>query len=363
MTDSTLAEASTVFTDSIIIDACAIVAHEWHERMELSGATALQIAITWPHDDTAQALRRIQKQLGVIRADERFVHVKSVQDIERCKAEGLVGHILSTQATDLLGRDASLVEVFYGAGLRVMQLVYNERNLSADGCMETTNAGLSFFGREVVAAMNESGMVLDLNDTSINSSLEALELSSKPCIFSRVNPRATALEQQHNLTDEQIRALGRNGGVVGLIPYGPLCATTPGEHPSVADYIRHIEHVVDLVGIDHVGIGTDSEASPGGVSPELSFQMGHIGRLGRGAKGNMGEISEATGMRKARTKPMSYFEMVTALQNGNWGATGFENLSKMPALVDALVAKGWADAHIAQLLGGNFMRVYGQNWK
>lgn len=353
---------NTVFADSIIIDACAITAHEWHERMELSGATALQIAITWPHDDTAQALGRIQKQLGVIRADDRFTHVQSVQDIERCKAEGRVGQILSTQASDLIGRDASLVEVFYAAGLRVMQLVYNERNLSADGCMETTNAGLSFFGREVIAAMNASGMVLDLNDTSINSSLEALELSTKPCIFSRVNPRATALEQQHNLTDEQIQALAKNGGVVGLIPYGPLCATTPGEHPSVTDYIRHIEHVVDLVGIDHVAIGTDSEAAPGGVSPELALQMGHIGRLGRGAKGNMGDISEATGMRKARTKPLSYFEMANALQNGNWGATGFENVAKMSNLVDTLIGKGWTDAHIAQLLGGNLMRVYGQNW-
>lgn len=318
--------------------------------------------VTWPRDDAPTALSRIQKQISLIRAEERFELVKNVDDIRNCKAENRVGIILGAQSTDLLGRDTSLVEVFHAAGLRVMQLIYNERNMAADGSLEKSNAGLSFFGRELIHALNENGMVIDLADTGINSSLEAIELSTKPCIYSRANPRSTALEQQRNVTDEQIKACAAKGGVIAQVPYGPLCATTPGEWPTVHDYIRHIDYVVDLVGIDHVAIGTDSEATPGAISPELSMLMGEVGRMNRGARNSIGEISAGMGLSKPRTKPVTYLEMVNALQHGNWGAKGFESVEKFPSLIDALIESGWTDADLQKLLGGNLLRVYEANW-
>lgn len=352
----------TVFDDAIVIDGCSVTAAGWHERIERSGVTALQTAVTWPRDDATQALNRIRRQRDIIDGEERLELVRTVEDIRRCKTEGRVGVILGSQSTDMIGRDTSLVEVFRDAGLRVMQLVYNERNMSADGSLEASNAGLSFFGRELIQAMNHSGMVIDLVDTGIRSSLDAIDVSDKPCLFSRLNPRATALEQQRNLTDEQIVACAAKGGVIGLIPYSPLCATTPGVRPSVDDYLRHIDYVVDLVGIDHVAIGTDSEATPGSVSPELAMQMGYVGRMARGAKNSIGEISAAMGISKPRTKPLTYFEMAQALQGGNWGATGFENVEKFPDFADVLVKAGWSAEDMRKLLGENLLRVYEANW-
>ncbi|WP_161987378.1 dipeptidase [Prescottella subtropica] len=362
MSDHTPEATNAAFDDAVVIDGCSVSATAWHERIEHSGATALQTVVTWPRDDLNQALNRIQSHRRIIRDEKRFDLVRTVDDIHRCKDEGRVGQILGAQSTDMLGRDASLVEVLHDAGLRVMQLAYNERNTVADGSLEASNAGLSHFGRELVHAMNETGMLIDLVDTGIASSLETIELSAKPCVFSRLNPRATALEQQRNLTDEQITACAAKGGVIGLIPYSPLCATTPGQRPSIDDYIRHIDYVVDLVGIDHVAIGTDSEATPGSVSPDLAMLMGRIGRMALGSDNSIGEIAAGMGLRKPRTTPMTYFEMAEALQHGNWGATGFENVAKLPNLATTLTDAGWSDDDLRKLLGGNLLRVYAANW-
>lgn len=362
MTKDISPSTGDVFDESIVIDGCSVSATAWHDRIERSGATALQTVVTWPRDDLTQALNRIQIHRRIIRDEKRFELVQHVDDIRRCKEEGRVGLVLGAQSTDMLGRDASLVEVLYDAGLRVMQLVYNERNMVADGSLEKSNAGLSHFGRELVQAMNEAGMLIDLVDTGIESSLETIELSDKPCVFSRLNPRATTLEQQRNLTDEQIKACAAKGGVIGLIPYSPLCATTPGVRPTIDDYIRHIDYVVDLVGIDHVAIGTDSEATPGSVSPDLALLMGRIGRMARGSEHSIGAISAAMGLSKPRTTPPTYFEMAEALQHGNWGALGFENVEKLPDLAAALTAAGWSAEHLGKLLGGNLLRVYAANW-
>lgn len=361
MTNSTETK-SKLYEESIIIDSCSVSATGWHDRIGASGITALQSSVTWPRDNVEQAILHIQENLAMINAEPRFELVRTVEDIRRCKTEGRVGFILSAQNTDMLGRNASLVEVFHSMGLRAMQFNYNEQNLAADGCLETSNSGLSFFGRELVQTMNEVGVTIDLANTGIKSSLEAIELSSKPCIFAHGNPRATALEQQRNLTDDQIKACASKGGVIGLVVHAPLCATTPGEWPTITDYIRHIEYVAELVGIDHVAIGSDSEATPGGVAPELALQMGEVGRVGRGADNSIGTVSQAMGMSKPRTKPMTYFEMAQALQQDSWGATGVETIEKLPNLADTLIQSGWSDEDTQKLLGGNLLRVYEASW-
>ncbi|WP_162602434.1 dipeptidase [Nocardioides daejeonensis] len=351
-----------VMNEVLVIDGCSVSAIGWHERIEQSGVHALQTAVTWPRDDAGQALRRIRAHHALIEEEPRFELVRTVTDLERYKADGKVGIILGAQNTDMLGRDTALVEVFRDAGIRMMQLNYNERNAASDGCLESTDAGLSFFGRELIVAMNEAGVLVDLADAGIRSSLDAIEVSAKPCVFSHVNPRATALEQQRNVTDEQIRAVAAKGGLIGVVPHSPLSAVTMGEWPTLDDFIRHIDYVVDLVGIDHISFGSDSEATPGGVSIELSFQMGEVGRTGRGADRSIGSISAAMGMSRKRTKPLTYFEMAQALQHGNWGPTDLESVGKLPNLVRRLQELGWSDADLGKLLGGNLVRVYAEVW-
>lgn len=354
--------ALEAFDDAIVIDACAISVTGWHERIERSGATALLSSPTWPRDDAAQAMRRIQAQHEMIRGEDRFRLVRSTEDIRSCKTDGKVGVILGAINTDMLGREVGLVEMFRDLGVLMFQFNYNERNYAADGCLENSNGGLSFFGRELVAAMNEHGVVIDLADSGIRSSLEALELSDKPCIFSHVNPRGRAIEQQRNLTDEQIKACAATGGVIAMPLHAPLCATVEGQWPTIEDYIGHIEYVVELAGIDHVALGSDSEAVPGTTSPELSMQMGEVGRMNIGAPNSIGSVSRAMGMSTARTKPLTYLEMANALQRGSWGVTGLETLEKLPDLGQALTDRGWSTEDLQKFLGGNLMRVFGQVW-
>lgn len=95
-----------------------------------------------------------------------------------------------------------------------------------------------------------------------------------------------------------------------------------------------------------MAIGTDSEATPGCVSPELAYLQGDVGRMNLGARHSIREISDGMGMRKSGTKPLTYVDMVAALANSNWGARGFESVGEMPSLADALVESGWSDENL-----------------
>ncbi len=369
MTDTAVEEFTAVdlsdvpvLREAVSIDMCAISAGAWSERLASSGVTALFTNVTWPRDTLAEAMLRIYQYKRAIAAEDRFRVISTVDDIRRCKTDGKVGQILGAHNVDWIGYNVELVGLARDAGLRFVQLNYNERNLASDGCLEDTNVGLSNLGREIVAAMNENGLLLDLADAGIQSSLDAIEVSTKPLVFSHNNPRAVAIEQQRNVSDEQIQAVAAKGGVVALVPHTPLAATTPDVYPTVVDVIRHIEYVVDLVGIDHVAIGSDSEAAPGRVSAELSFQMGHVGRHNRNKPNTIGSVSRSLGIAKERTSPMSYFEMVQALQHGAWGVTGMEHIGKLPTLVAELQRRGWSDEHLTKLLGENMLRVFEANW-
>jgi len=161
-----------------------------------------------------------------------------------------------------------MVEVFCRLGLRVAMLSYNDRNFAADGCITGTDAVLSREGRELVKEMNRCGIVIDCSHTGERSSLDAIELSEKPCIFSHSNPKARS-NLPRNITDEQIKRVAAGGGVAGLTPFAPMNWDGGDVPPTLDDFLDNIECVVDLAGIDHVAIGTDKEATPGAYPQEL----------------------------------------------------------------------------------------------
>lgn len=333
---STNAEAArAIHAEAIVIDGCAFFSEGWHERLAIAGVTALQMTVPWPGDDLRQAVRRYQHYYRLVNADSRLGLVLSTEDIRNFKREGRVGFILGSQDGDIVETDAGLVEVYHRLGVRVIQLSYNERNLLADGCLEPTNAGLSRLGKDVIREMNRVGIQVDLTHVGERSSLEAMELSTKPCIFSHSNPKARA-DNPRNITDEQIKRCAAGGGVIGLTPWPPICWTGGQEPPSLDDLIGHIEYVVDLVGIDHVAIGTDSEATPGAYPPELTAS--HAATFGPVT----GRFQEAhPGVRKT---------------------VGFESMEGFPNLTAALLERGWQAADIKKLLGENLLRVYRESW-
>jgi membrane dipeptidase len=177
----------------------------------------------------------------------------TLEEIDRGRAEGKLVLGINSQETSILGRDLSRVQGLYDLGVRHMLLAYNVRNLVADGCAESADAGLSNWGRVVVREMNRVGIILDGTHTGRRSTLEAIELWDGPMIFSHVG--AYAVEAHiRNVHDDQIRACAETGGVIGIVGIGSFLGDAEARSETM---FRHIDHVAQLVGPEHVGIGTD----------------------------------------------------------------------------------------------------------
>lgn len=327
-------DVPAVYRDAVVIDGCSFFATSWSDRQVISGVTALQMTVPMTWSGAREGLDYIYRLRDLTEREPRFEIVLSVEDIRRVKAEGKVGFIIGAQNAQHFEYDARLVEVFYHAGMRVTQLAYNERNLLGDGCLEPSNIGLSKFGRKIVAEMNRVGMVIDLSHVGERTSLEAIEASEKPCIISHANPKSR-VDNPRNVSDELMKACAASGGVVGMTSYAPL-VWMGGGPPSLEDFIGHIEYAVDLIGIDAVSLGSDSEVTPG------SYPQIVINRLAR-------DYPEASAPLKAA-------------HPGVRKTVGIESMEKFPALAAALLDRGWSDDDIRKLLGENLLRVYGQNW-
>ena len=328
-------EARKIHDEAIIIDGCSFFSKGWHERLQKAGTTALQMTVPWPWDDARQGLRRYEEYLQLTRNDPKLEIITSVDVIRAAKAEGKVGFILGAQNASILENDPGLAEIFQRIGVRVIQLSYSQRNLLADGCFESSNAGLSLLGEVMIKELNRVGIQIDLSHVGERSSLEAMEISSRPCIFSHSNPAART-SHVRNITDEQIRKCAESGGVVGLSPHAPINWTGGEIAPSLDDFVGHLEYVVDLVGIDHVSFGTDSEATPGAYPPEVRTSL------------------------RAAYPPSVY--AFSEAHPGVTDSTGFETMEDLPNVTAALLDRGWTETDLRKFLGENLMRVYGENW-
>ncbi len=166
---------------------------------------------------------------------------------------GRVALIAHSHGVQWLGRDLSLVPEFRALGLRITKLCSGWRSLCADGCFEATDLGLTSWGRDVVRALNHHRLVIDLAYTGRKSSLDAMRVSQHPVVFSHVNAAAVHAHPL-NLTDEQIQACAKTGGVIGVSAFPTLLADAGA---TIDDFVRHVEYITRLVGIDHVALGLD----------------------------------------------------------------------------------------------------------
>jgi len=163
--------------------------------------------------------------------------------------------LLSIEGAEALAGRMDMVDIYYDLGVRAMTLTWNHRNSVADGVAEArTGGGLTRFGRQVVGRMNELGMVVDVSHISPAGFWDVLELSQYPVIASHSNCHRIC-PVSRNLSDEQILALSRKDGVIGINFYPPfLC----GESASVEDIFRHIDHIASLTGTtSNIGLGSD----------------------------------------------------------------------------------------------------------
>lgn len=288
-------------------------------------ANVTLVAHSKTFDDACEEMFAYFNMFQVI--PDKVIHVKTVDDIERAAREKKFGVIFGFQSPTPIGKDFWRWTILYQLGLRVCSLSYMEPNLMADGCMEPHNRGLTYYGVQAVTEMNRLGILIDLSHVGERSSLEAIERSTKPCVFSHSNAKGVT-PSNRNITDEMITAVAAKGGVVGLSPHGFMSHKKVGVQPTIDDYLDHYEYVVKLVGIDHVGFGSDVFEKPK-LSWETSTKLFY----------NSPWIRETVVNRD------------------------YNKVQHVKNLTRGLVARGFNDAEIKKILGENFLRVFKQVWR
>ncbi len=305
------------------------------------GVTAYAVTAWTPNSGLDSALERLMYWHLAARENPNIVIAITADDVRRAKREGKAALILAAQDGDWIGDKLHRVEAFQRLGLRMMLLAYNRTNQLCDGCLDRTSGGLTRLGQLVVDECNRVGILLDCSHIGKKSTLEIIDRSRHPCMFSHSNPGAV-VPNPRNIDDEQIKACAARGGVIGLVSWGPLVMRPDRlRRPTVDDYIDLIDHVAELLGsTDNIGISTD-------------MSLGTYPDHGRDPWGEpvLPGVSE------------SYNQHVTAdIRSPERNVSGFSDYAEVTNLIDRLGRRGYRDVDIRNLLGGNFLRVVDLVW-
>lgn len=260
-----------------------------------------------------------------------LMRIEKPADLTQAKEQGKFGIIFGLQSSSQF-QTVDDLDLCYAFGLRVSQLSYNFRSLVADGAFEPYDGGVSEYGGRVIDRMNRVGVAVDLGHASDKTKLDALTISRKPVILSHGNCRALNPDALRATADDAIRKLAAKGGVMGI---SDIAFTVKGTEPvSIDDVVDHYDHVRDLVGIEHVGVGSDAGIESNDLgSPSVLAQV----------------LAEAD----RRYNVHGNREIVKGLEGPN----------RMYELAAALVRRGYTDEHIRLVLGGNWARVLNEIWK
>ena len=328
-------EWSPIYKEALVIDGLVASPPSGTFAQELirSGINTCNWTACSDGDDTQQAINKIIPFYWLIEQYPQIVLlVERVSDIEKAKAEGKLGIVLGIQGATPLGRNVHLIRIFRRLGIRIIQITYNESNAFASGCMEPSNRGLTSLGVQAVQEMNRMGVLIDLSHVGERSSLEAIEISTDPVIFSHSNAR-TIQENPRNLTDEQITSCAAKGGIIGLSTFSAFVGSTKGgRQPSLDEYFKHLNYLLDLVGPDHIGIGTDIFNDP----TDGVWWRGVTGRL-------WPDLSQG----------MTY---------ETHNIEGFMHHCDFPDVVNVMIDRGYEEGVLRKIIGSNWKRVFSQVW-
>ncbi|MGQ9532044.1 MAG: dipeptidase [Desulfotomaculales bacterium] len=232
-------------------------------RMRRGGIRVQFFALFVPPTQRARATVHVLELLDLffreLEANPELVLVRSYRDVEAALAADRPAAVLAIEGGEALGGSLAVLRAYYRLGVRSLTLTWNHRNELADGVNEgRTGGGLTAFGVSVVREMNRLGMVVDLAHIAERGFWDVLEVSSAPVIVSHANCRRLC-PHPRNLSDEQIRGLARNGGVLGLsfVPH----FVTSRVPATLEDLLDHVDHVAGLVGVDHLGLGSDFDGT------------------------------------------------------------------------------------------------------
>lgn len=278
-----------------------------------------------------QTMERVERVLDRVARNPRLALATTATEIREAKRAGRIALVMVTQSAEMCDKEPKRVALLWRLGFRVLGLAYTFANLYGDGCGEPRDAGLTFLGRELIAAVNELPMMLDLSHAGHRTALEAAELARAPCI---THANAFAVESNdRNHKDEVLRVVAAKGGVCGLCG---LPRSVRANAPTLADMMQHLEHLLAVMGDAHVGLGLDyvEGFKRAGVVLPVS--------------------------RRNRTLRPDIFGSVDDFLNQDYPA-GLETIDRLPNLTLAMAARGWSQARMSAVLGENWLTALGRH--
>lgn len=337
------ADALRLHDESVVFDGCCIMPLEdrrYVDRLIAGGVTATCYTVAMPAlggDDLSRTATKIARLLSLIEnAPERLMLVTHSSHIAQAKATGRLGIVLYLQDGRPIGEDLANARALHRLGVRVIQPVYTDANLFGSGCGELTDAGLTFYGKEMVEELDRLRIMLDVSHIGDRTTDDIIRLSKAPVVATHANARALC-DSARNKTDETVKALAASGGLIGVaLPSGVVSKKLPTTIDRVLD---HLDYLIRLVGSDHVAIGLDSiEASLEEPSrrPALSKRWHRLRPDIFGAESPDG----------------GYFPL----------PEGIGSVSQVRRLTVGMAKRGHSDATIRKVLGENWIRVTGEVW-
>ncbi len=301
------------------------------QRFRDSGINVFHIAVGMGGPEAYLAtLRFIASWNGFLaNHDQHLLRVDSPADLERVKTSGKIGVLLGVQNSEHF-RNPADVDYFHSLGQRVSQLTYNTRNLIGNGSTERRDEGLSDFGVTIVERMNKVGMAVDVSHCGDRTTLDAFEVSQKPVLITHSNCRALVPGHPRCKTDEAIKKMAATGGVMGIT--GVRMFVKADEPTTIEHVLDHFDHVKRLVGVEHLGVGSDIDLDGYDDLPPEENK-----RLRASYKGSYGFRDKID-------------------------IEGLDHPKRMFDLTEGLIRRRYSDQEIELILGGNFKRALSQIW-
>lgn len=322
--------SATLHDDAIVFDG--LIVSNWSEEifqdMRRGGLTGANCTCcVWENfRDTMINIGRWNEWLRTY--GEYIVKARTVADIRQAKRDGRTAIVLGFQNTSAFEDRLEFVEIFKDAGVGIVQMTYNTQNLVGSGCYESTDSGLSDYGHEVVAEMNRVGMLCDLSHVGSKTSRDVIVASKKPVAYSHCLPKGLK-DHPRNKTDEELRFIADHGGFVGVTMFTPFLKRGP--ESEISDYLEAIEYVIDIVGEDGVGIGTD-------------FTQGHGRPFMEWITHDKGYARSLTEFGEVKFPP------------------GFSSIGEFPNLTRAMEQRGWKEGRIRKVMGENWLCLLEDVW-
>lgn len=293
--------------------------------LKAGGVDAIHTTISY-HEDFQETVANIIRwnELFANHGDLVF-HGKAGADVRRAKAEGRIAVFFGLQNCSAIEDDIGLVEICHALGIRFMQLSYNNQSLLASGCYESTDAGITRMGREVIAEMNRLGMVIDMSHSGDRSTLDAIELSDRPIAVTHANPLSWH-KVVRNKSEDVLKALAASGGMLGFSLYPHHLKG--GGNCSLTEFCGMVARTAELMGVGNLGIGSD---------------------LCHGQPKEVVQWMRRGSWTKEPLDPAIVFP-----PQPDW----FRSNRDFPNIAQGLAKVGFAPAEVAAIMGGNWLRFF-----